>query len=215
VSIPASILVADGSRDCADAVAMMLASNGMRAAVAYDAAAGMSLVARGHFDAAVTDLTLPGACGLSFAEELRRRCGRSIRLVAYTAWPASVARGAGADVTFDEVVSKASDPLELLRAVSAEAYGALLRSMQASVDDLRFDISLGHNLLDSAWTARTLARRRDLRGRVEKRLAAVERAAGRLLMADARAGIEAELEILRARIAQLRQGEIGPRPKPG
>lgn len=202
--IPASILVADGSRDCADAVAMMLAENGMRAAVAYDAPAAISLARREPFDAAVMDIAIPGACGLAVAEEVRRLRGPSIRLVAYTAWPDSVMRGTAAHATFDEVVSKTSDPLELLRAVSAECYGSLLRSMQASIDQLRLEIRLGHNLLDTARIAGPGEKREGLRALVEKRLVFVERAASRLLMSDVREAIEAECDVLRARIAQLR-----------
>ena len=202
--IPASILVADGSRDCADAVAMMLAENGMRAAVAYDAPAAISLVMHEPFDAAVMDITIPGAGALGLAEEVRRLRGPSIRLVAYTAWPDSVTRGAGALATFDHVVSKACDPLDLLRAVSAETYGAVLRSMLATVEQLRLEITLAHNLLDTAWIVRRGQKRDELRSLVEKRLGFVERASSRLLMSEVREGIETQLEVLRARIAQLR-----------
>lgn len=200
--IPASILVADGSRDCADAVAMMLSENGMRTAVAYDAPAALSLCKREPFDGAVMDIAIPGACGLEVAEELRRLRGRSIRLVAYTAWPASVAHRAGADATFDEVVCKASDPLDLLRAVSAETYHALLRSMRASVEQLHLELKLAHSLLDTARIAGSPESREQLRALVEKRMRFVDHAASRLLMRDAREAIEADLAMLRARMAQ-------------
>ena len=202
--IPASILVADGSRDCADAVAMMLEENGMRAAVAYDGASALLLGSRERFDAAVMDIAIPGASSFEVAEVLRRRQGSSIRLVAYTAWPESVMRRTDGLAAFDEIVSKASDPLELLRAISLETYGALLRSMQASAEQLRLELSLAHGQLDRAWIARDEETREQLRSLVKKRLLFVERASSRLLMSDTREGIETELELLRARIAQLR-----------
>ena len=199
MSVPASILVADGSRDCADAVAMMLASNGMRASVAYDAPAALSLLAHEPFDGAVMDITIPGGSALEVAEECRRLRGGSIRLVAYTAWPASAAR---APAPFDQVVSKASDPLDLLRAISAETYGALLRSMQASANHLRIELQFADSLLDRAWLLQSAAQRQDLHAFVEKRMRFVESASRRLLMSEAREAIEADLGVLRARIAK-------------
>jgi len=204
VSVPASILVADGSRDCADAVAMMLASNGMRASVAYDAPAALSLVAHEPFDAVVMDIIIPGASGLEVAEECRRLRGRSTRLVAYTAWPAPAGhRGLAEGHPFDEVVSKASDPLDLLRAVSAETYCALVRSMKASLEHLHLELELAGSLLDRVWLLKSAAKRQELHAFVEKRMRFVELSARRLLISDAREAIEAELGVVRARMAKL------------
>ena len=127
MATPESILVADGSRDCADAVAMMLAASGMRPTVAYDGQVAIALGTRERFHAAVMDLTLPGATGFTVASELRRVHGDSIKLIAYTAWPDSVALKEHGAAAFDAVISKSSEPWELLRAVSAECYAVHLR----------------------------------------------------------------------------------------
>jgi DNA-binding response OmpR family regulator len=133
VATPESILVADGSRDCADAVAMMLAASGMRPTVAYDGQVAIALGTRERFDAAVMDLTMPGATGFAVASELRRVHGDSIKLIAYTAWPDSVAQKQHGWAAFDEVISKSSQPWELLRAVSPECYGAFLHALRARI----------------------------------------------------------------------------------
>lgn len=198
--MPESILVADGSQDCADAVAMMLASSGMRPTVAYDGQVAIALGTRERFDAAVMDLTMPGATGFTVAGELRRVHGESIKLIAYTAWPDSVAQKLQGPSTFDEVVSKSSEPWELLRAVSPECYGTFLRSMKASGERLRLEIGLANSLLDQAKFHRLPHRRAELHDLVSKRALFIEHSLRRLVITGERDALEARLDALLTRI---------------
>lgn len=200
MAVPSSILVADGSADCADAVAMLLASNGMRVTVAYDGQRAITLGACEHFDAAVMDVAMPGASGMAVARELRRSHGTSIKLVAYTAWPPSAAHDTAGASDFDEIVLKACHPMDLLRAISPECHGALLRSMQASGEQVRLQISLAHALLDTASLQRSPVRAAELRELVGRRAGAIERSLGGLLIAEVREAVLAELAALRRRI---------------
>jgi CheY-like chemotaxis protein len=200
LSKPASILVADPIRDCADAVVMMLSSSGLRACAVYDGTEAISMAAALKPDSAVLDLEMPGATGFEVARELRRTRGRAINLVAYTAWPAELVREKVTSAGFDELVPKTCDVMDLLRAVSPECYGDLLRSMQASAAQLRLQITLAHTLLDHAGVASTGKTRDDLRRLVETRVPTLEEALAHVMIASDRDTLRAELEALRRRV---------------
>jgi CheY-like chemotaxis protein len=68
-----TVLVVDDEPSVAEAVANMLQNAGHHVETANSAANGLRMLATGHHDLLVTDITMPGISGLDFALEARRR----------------------------------------------------------------------------------------------------------------------------------------------
>jgi CheY-like chemotaxis protein len=166
----ASILVVDGSRDCADAVAMMFRSSGLDAVAIYDGVDALSQVAQSHPAAVVTDFEVPGLSGFEIAGRVRASEGRTLRLVAYTGWVVPDLTQRAKVAGFDEVISKTADPMELLRAVSPDTYELMLRSMTAGAEQVRLQVRLSHAMLDHAAVSSNSYKKRRLHQLVEVRL---------------------------------------------
>ncbi|MDZ4812329.1 MAG: sigma-54 dependent transcriptional regulator [Pseudomonadota bacterium] len=84
------ILIADDQPDVAEALRLLLKSEGMTTCVVHDPAAALDAVKRQHFACALLDLnysrdTTSGAEGLSLISELRR-LDAAVPIIAMTAW---------------------------------------------------------------------------------------------------------------------------------
>lgn len=197
------VLVADDVRDSADTLAAILSGNGFDARAVYDGRDAVTVAGLWHPDAALLDLSLPGLSGFEVAREFRRMYGRQIRLVAYTGWGTPTDRDRCLDAGFDGFIVKPADPQQLLE-ILGKATGELVqRSIDARVRQLHRQIELGHTLL-----AHGEARRESL----EPICAFLDRAfqacraslPGLPIREDERQRLKSELELLSARIAQVR-----------
>jgi CheY-like chemotaxis protein len=103
------VLVANGYRDAADVLALLLRVWGYEARVAYTGPAALAEASRYHPDVVIADLRLPELDGFQLADRLRGQAA----LIALTGlWQEAVRRRAF-EAGFDHVFLKPADPEEL------------------------------------------------------------------------------------------------------
>jgi CheY-like chemotaxis protein len=97
------VLIADDNKDAADSLGAWLDAVGYRVHLAYDGLEPLKVAKSVRPDAAVLDVAMPGATGHEVARWKREQeWGRSMRLVALTAWGSEdmrrLSRAAGMNV---------------------------------------------------------------------------------------------------------------------
>ncbi|HSN22508.1 MAG TPA: response regulator, partial [Usitatibacter sp.] len=186
---------------CADAIALLLNRNGVDAASTYDGREAIVLSERLRPNAVVMDPQLPVVPGLEAARELRRRLGRGLRLVAYTAHPSAVDRACLVEAGFDAWVPKSADPLELLRVMGPAIHDIVVKSIGASVRQMRNQLTLAASLLEHADVAADAGVRRGIRNFLFARIENVVASMSHLPIATGeRTELWSEVEALRERV---------------
>lgn len=200
-AVAQSVLVADGDRNCADTVGMLLNRHGIEANCTYDGREAIHLAQRIHPNNVILEIEMPSVSGFEVARELRTSFGKAIRLVAYTGQPVSVDRRKLREAGFDEWVPKSASFLELLRLTSPAVHSAVLRSIEVNVQQLRNRLTLAGSLLDHMEATRDRETRQRLRSFLGSRIESVVSGISRLpLDAPDRDGLWAEADELRSRL---------------
>lgn len=209
------VLVADDVRDSADTLAALLGSNGFDARAVYDGRDALTVAGLWRPDGAILDLSLPGLSGYEVARELRRLYGRQIRLVAYTGWGSPNDRDRCIQAGFDGFLVKPADPEQLLGVMGHATADLVRKSIDASIQQVRRQIDLGHSLLatcDLAPPARTEA----ICALVERAvLGARDKLVELPLGPEERRDLTERLKALEARIALARARSAAAQPGSG
>jgi CheY-like chemotaxis protein len=198
---PCTVLVADGDRDYADTVAMMLNGSGLDADSVYDGPAAIQFARNFRPRSVVMDVMMPRLSGFVVAAELRKHLGRSIQLVAYTDHASVQDRQKIAEAGFDDLVPKAADPLELFRVLSPDLYETITASVRANTRQIRAQLNLAHSLVEHS----TITPDEDLRIRIRdflaKRIETIGDSLARLPISRMeRSDLELELAAVRRRL---------------
>ena len=112
---PLRVLVADDSRDTADAAALLIRLWGHECRTAYGGAEALRLAEEFRPDLVLADLAMPGMDGLELARRLRDAVSGTPTLVAVTGLVDAGHRRAAADAGFDLFLAKPPDPEALQR----------------------------------------------------------------------------------------------------
>jgi DNA-binding response OmpR family regulator len=107
------ILVTDDNRDAAESLAILLRMAGHEVRIAHDGSAALDVALSFHPRLALVDIGMPRLNGHEVARELRRRVGRTMRLVALTAWGQPTDRRLTKAAGFDEHFVKPIEPAQL------------------------------------------------------------------------------------------------------
>ena len=148
-----SVLVADPDRTAADSIASLLNRHGVEANSTYDGREAIALAERLRPRAIVMDTEMPVVSGYEAARELRRKFGSELRMVAFTATALAADRMRIAQAGFDAWVPKSTEPMELLKVMSPEVHGVVLKSIRVCVRQMRNQLTLAASLLDHAEIA--------------------------------------------------------------
>ncbi|MET0984444.1 MAG: PAS domain-containing protein [Steroidobacteraceae bacterium] len=113
------ILVADDSRDGADALCLLLELSGHDVRVAYDGVSALALAQSHRPAVAIIDIGMPDLDGYGVARALRAEpWGRSLLLIAMTGWGQDSDKAAARQAGFDEHLTKPVDPGRLEQMVA-------------------------------------------------------------------------------------------------
>jgi CheY-like chemotaxis protein len=120
---PCSILIVEDNEDGRESLRMLLQMLGHRVEVAADGIEGVEkgLVMRPR--AVIVDIGLPRLDGYQVAKRLRVALGRSVTLIAHTAYAADRDRALAAG--FDAVVGKPAEIEEITRRLPSESCGTV------------------------------------------------------------------------------------------
>lgn len=114
------VLVADDNVDAAESLGACLRLEGYRVHVAHDGLTAMDMAARVRPQIAVLDIAMPGATGHEVARWIREQdWGRSMRLIALTAWGGEEMRRRSRQVGMDVHLTKPATPGEVVEAFRA------------------------------------------------------------------------------------------------
>jgi DNA-binding response OmpR family regulator len=98
-------------------LAAYLSQNGYAVAVAPDGARGLELLARGHFDAVLLDVMMPGVDGLEVCRRIRQTS--RVPVLMLTARGDETDRVVGLELGADDYIAKPFSPRELLARLRA------------------------------------------------------------------------------------------------
>ena len=113
------VLVVDDNRDARAMLRMVLELDGHHVQDAGDAANAVRVAVESLPEVALIDIGLPGVDGYEVARRIRKRLGRSVRLVALTGYSDSEARRLAVEAGFDDYLVKPVDPDRLGDVVAA------------------------------------------------------------------------------------------------
>jgi signal transduction histidine kinase/ActR/RegA family two-component response regulator len=114
------VLVVDDNRDSADALALVLESDGYAVTTGYSGTEALALAAQGHPDAVILDIGMPDLTGYEVARRLRQEAlGRRVLLVAMTGWGQAKDKERATAAGFDRHFTKPLDAGELQRLLAA------------------------------------------------------------------------------------------------
>jgi DNA-binding response OmpR family regulator len=119
-----AVLLVEDDRKLADLTREYLSGHGLLVTHVADGRQGLEQALRGHFDAVLLDLMLPGLDGLSVCRELRSRS--DVPILVLTARGEEADRVMGLEMGADDYLAKPFSPRELLarlRAVTRRAKG--------------------------------------------------------------------------------------------
>lgn len=146
----------------------------------------------------VLDLYMPRLSGLEAAGVLRARFGRTIQLVAYSAWPAGEARKRALEAGFDAFIPKPSTPEDLLMIVSPEVRATIERSMEVNARQIALQLDLCKSYLQQAVQMREREAVHMVSRLIEERIHSIgERIVRQTVPGDLRDELQANLESLR------------------
>ncbi len=111
---PCHVLIIEDNPDGRESLRLLLSLLGYDVEVASDGLEGVQKALADRFDLAIVDLGLPKLDGYQVARQLRQTLGKSIRLVAYTAYDAEDAAREVRAAGFDAHVVKPADIQELM-----------------------------------------------------------------------------------------------------
>jgi len=103
------VLVADDNADAASAIHEMLDLSGYSCIVASDGVAALSAASRHAPDIAIVDIGLPSLDGFGVAEELRKRYGQAMLLIAVSGYSAAEIKARAENAGFDDFFVKPVD----------------------------------------------------------------------------------------------------------
>lgn len=151
---PKRILSVEDDAHIAELMRMHLHDEGYEVELAADGHAGLRLLERGHWDAMVLDLMLPGADGLEICRRARSMA-RYTPIIITSARSSEVHRILGLELGADDYLAKPFSMLELvariralLRRTDALARDARLESGSVELDGLHIDPLAREVLLD-------------------------------------------------------------------
>ena len=107
------VVVADGYRDSADSLAVVLGLHGHETRVAYDGLAAAELIEQWQPDVAIIDLDFRDVPGSEIAQRARVK-RRSLTLIGMTGWTRQRLQAMAANAGFDHVQLKPVDFQRLL-----------------------------------------------------------------------------------------------------
>lgn len=107
------VLVVDDNRDAAESLAAILQLRHADVRVCFDGSAALAEACQFRPDAAILDLNMPGMDGFTLADELRRRLGPAMLLVALTGASDDDTRRRSQNAGFDTHLVKAGDLSDL------------------------------------------------------------------------------------------------------
>ena len=114
------VLVIDDNADAAQAMQMLLESDGHAVRVAHDGKDALELAVSFQPEIVLLDIGLPGMDGYRVAAELREEPSlRNTRLIAVTGYGRPEDVRQARDAGFDDHMIKPIDPSALLRAIAA------------------------------------------------------------------------------------------------
>jgi CheY-like chemotaxis protein len=115
------VLIVEDNPDGAESLRLLLEARGVYAAVAGDGPEGVRLGLALRPRAAVVDIGLPGFDGYEVCRRLRAALGAGALLVAHTAYAGGDAPERAAEAGFNALLSKPTEPVDLLRLLGATA----------------------------------------------------------------------------------------------
>ncbi|HEX4781600.1 MAG TPA: response regulator [Usitatibacter sp.] len=139
------VIVVDFPRDGAAALAAYLGAQGCDARTAADGRQALELIRDWPADGVVSEIELPQVSGLELARSLRYDFGKSIRLVALTAWAGRRDRDLALSAGFDDVVAKPADPSAIALALDLQSMALIARARQATVQQLNLTLDLAES----------------------------------------------------------------------
>ena len=113
---PMRVLVADGYRDSADSLAVILALRGFDARTVYDGHSAAATLESWKPDAAIIDLDFDDRPGLEVGREARRRAP-GMTLIGITGWPVLRHGAMATSSGFDYVQMKPTDYRRLINMI--------------------------------------------------------------------------------------------------
>jgi CheY-like chemotaxis protein len=114
------VLVADDNVDAAESLAACLDACGYNVHVAHDGLAAIKMADAVRPHVAILDIAMPGATGHEVARWIREQeWGRSMRLVALTAWGSDEMRRLSREAGINVHLTKPAAPTEVLQAFAA------------------------------------------------------------------------------------------------
>jgi two-component system, OmpR family, phosphate regulon response regulator OmpR len=172
------ILMIEDDEHLAAMVSEYLSSNGFEVTVAPGAERGLSLLAKGGFQAVLLDVMLPDLDGFEVCRRIRAR--GDVPVLMLTARGDDTDRIVGLELGADDYLPKPFNPRELLARLKA-----ILRRRRGGADR-RPVLRFGRLEIDrEARVARVDGRERPLTGHQFDLLAAMAESAGRVLSRDA------------------------------
>jgi DNA-binding response OmpR family regulator len=143
--MPKQVLIVEDDENIAELLRLHLHDEGYAIEHATDGEVGMQLVERGHWDALVLDLMLPGVDGLEICRRARSMA-RYMPIIITSARSSEVHRILGLELGADDYLAKPFSVLELvarvralLRRADAMAHRAKLDAGSLEIGDLRID----------------------------------------------------------------------------
>jgi CheY-like chemotaxis protein len=109
------VVVVDDSPDSAEAMAMLVATLGYDARVAYDGESGVDLVREFQPRVVLLDIGLPGIDGYEACRRIREDLGAAVIVVALTGYGRREDKQAAQSAGFDAYLTKPADLQELER----------------------------------------------------------------------------------------------------
>ena len=114
------VLIADDNKDAADSLGAWLDAVGYRVHLAYDGLEPRKGAMSVRPDAAVLDVAMPGATGHEVARWIRdQEWGRSMRLVALTAWGSEEMRRLSRAAGMNVHLTKPATPGDVMAALGS------------------------------------------------------------------------------------------------
>jgi CheY-like chemotaxis protein len=115
------VLIADDNVDAAETLGAWLELSGYRVHVAHDGPSAMKLAKAVRPQAAVLDIAMPGATGHEVARWIREQdWGRSMRLIALTAWGSEAMRRLSREAGINVHLTKPAAPTEVVQALASD-----------------------------------------------------------------------------------------------